>query len=264
MNIIGNARPEYYSPDHPKGAICLATGELSRYPAFTDALVNTIRPSGTTFQWNCGLNVSANFNMGIREGLAAGAEWVWILGDDHEWEPDALMRLLERKVDIIVPLVMRRQPPFIPVIFKEPYVDTPAGQFPPFHWSELPAHGLQEVYTAGSAGMLIRRNVLEKMSDPWFEMGKLGTEFNNEDVYFCHKAREAGFKIYADMDVQLDHWTPVSLRPVRTKQGQWAVAINLSPTAQAVLPPQSLVNLTHVPDSQERTKERFYKERDNA
>jgi hypothetical protein len=264
MIIQGNERPECFSPNHGAGAICIASGELSRYPAFTESVVNLLRPTGTTIQYNCGSNISANFNCGIRDGLSHGAEWIWILGDDHEFESDTLLRLLERKVDIIVPLVMRRQPPFIPVLFKDAYAETPAGQFPPFHWSQLPRHGLlgpeQGLRYAGSAGMLIRRSVLDKMSDPWFEMGKLGTEYNNEDVYFCKKAREAGFEIYADMDVQLDHWTPMSLRPVRTHD-QWAVAINLSPTAQAILPPKTLSGLTHVPDLRERTKERFYSEK---
>lgn len=258
MLIQGNERPEYFNPDHPAGAICIASGELSRYPSFPHALVNLYRPKGTTIQWNCGLNVAANFNMGVREGLEAGAQWVWIMGDDHEFEQDVLLRLLERNVDILVPVVIRRQPPFIPVLFKKPQDDTPFGQFPPYHWSELPQHGLHEVHACGNAGMLIRRHVLEAMTDPWFETGCMGKEYANEDVYFCTKAHQAGFRIFADMDVQMDHWTPVSVRPVR-HHGQWAVAINLSATAQALLTSQSLINMTHYPDSAERTKERFEK-----
>ena len=259
MLIQGNERPESFNPNHPAGAICVASGELSRYPAFPHALVNCYRPKGTTIQWNCGLNVAANFNMGVRQGLADGAQWVWILGDDHEFEPDALLRLLEREVDILVPVVARRQPPFIPVLFKEPQNETPVGQFPPYHWSELPQHGLHEVHTCGSAGMLIRRCVLEAMIDPWFETGHMGKEYTFEDTYFCLKAHQAGFHIYADMDVQMDHWTPMSVRPVR-QHGHWAVAVNLSPTAQAVLTAQSLINMTHYPESMEQTKERFDRE----
>jgi len=259
MLIQGNERPELFSPDHPPGAICVASGELSRYPAFSESLVNVLRPKGTVMPWNCGLNVAANFNQGIREGLAHGAEWVWILGDDHEFEPDALLRLLERRTHIVVPLVCRRQPPFIPVLFKEPQNDTPNGQFPPYHWSELPEHGLLEVYTCGSAGMLIRKPVLDAITDPWFETGRMGSEYTNEDTYFGLKAHRAGYEIYADLDVQLDHWTSMSLRPVR-HQGHWTIAVNLGATAQAILTSQSLINLTHLPEVQERTKARFDRE----
>jgi hypothetical protein len=259
MLVQGNERPECFSPSHPPGAICVASGELARYPAFTESMLNVLRPKGTTIPWHAGLNVAANFNNGVREGLANGAQWVWIMGDDHEFEPDALLRLLERELDIVVPVVARRQPPFIPVLFKAPQDDTPRGQFPPYHWSELPQHGVHEVYTAGSAGMLIRKHVLEGMTDPWFETGHMGNEYTFEDTYFCLKAHQAGFRIYADMDVQMDHWTPMSVRPVR-HQGRWAVAVNLSTTAQALLTAQSLINMTHDPESQERTKARFDRE----
>mgnify|MGYP006866180342 CR=1 FL=1 len=44
-------------------------------------------------------------------------EWAWIMGDDHEFANVALIELLNTQVDIVVPLVVRRQPPFIPVLF---------------------------------------------------------------------------------------------------------------------------------------------------
>jgi GT2 family glycosyltransferase len=219
-------------------------------------MLHMLRPTGTEIQMNCGLNVSANFNAGIRRALANPAvEWVWIMGDDHQFEADALIRLLDRDLDIVVPLVVRRQPPFIPVLFRYPESDTPIGQFPPHHWHQLPSTGLLEVYTAGSAGMLIRRHVLESIGDPWFETGKMGSDLTNEDTYFCKKAQDAGFKIYADMDVQMDHWTPVSFRPIRTAEGQWTVAINLGNDIQVALPPSWLLQL--VQTVKEESKENF-------
>ena len=166
-------------------------------------------------------------------------EWVWIMGDDHEFDASTLLRLLDREVDIIVPLVVRRQPPFIPVLFREPYSDTPLGQFPPYWWHELPQHGLKEVYTAGSAGMLIRKHVLDAMPDPWFELGKMGCDLTNEDTYFCKKAQEAGFKIHVDLDVQMYHWTPMALVPLRTKDG-WTVGMKIGNDLVVALPPASL------------------------
>ncbi len=231
-----NVIPATCPPDLPPGTICVASGELSRYPSFPSSLVNLLRPPGTTIEWHCGLNVAANFNAGIR---AMVGEWVWIMGDDHEFEPTTLLRLLQRDVDMIVPLVVRRQPPFIPVLFKEPTSDTPLGQFPPHWWHELPPHGLVEVHTAGSAGMLIRKHVLEAMDDPWFELGQMGRDVTNEDTYFCKKAREKGFTIYADMDVQMHHWTPMALIPVRTAQG-WTVGMKIGNDLTVALPPKQL------------------------
>lgn len=241
---------------HPPGAICIASGELARYPAFTHALVTMLRPTGTEIFMHMGLNVAANFNTGIRHMMANPAlEWAWIMGDDHQFDPTVLLRLLDRQVEIVVPLVVRRQPPFIPVIFKLPREDTPFGQFPPHYWHELPSSGLVEVYTAGSAGMLIRRSVLERMADPWWETGQMGRDLTNEDTYFCKKAQALGIKIYADMEVTLDHWTPMSLRPVQTPSGEWTVAINMGDDIQVSLPPDYLRLLAG--SVKEHTKENF-------
>ena len=256
MELAANIVPEYVNPNHPPGAICIASGELSRYPSFPSSLINLLRPQGTTIEWHCGLNVAANFNAGVRRMMANPAlQWAWIMGDDHEFEPTTLLRLLNREVDVVVPLCVRRQPPFIPVLFKEPENDTPLGQFPPHHWHQIPSHGLHEVYTAGSAGMLIRRHVLEKIADPWFELGRMGKDLSNEDTYFCQKAQQAGARIYADTDVQLGHWTPMAMWPARTESGVWAVGLDLGQNIKVVLPPAFLRKL--VEQVKEESKENF-------
>jgi hypothetical protein len=243
-------------PDHPPGAICMASGELARYPAFTHSMLHLLRPKGTTIELHCGLNVAANFNAGLRRMLAnPELQWAWIMGDDHEFDPTTLLRLLDRELDVVVPLCVRRQPPFIPVLFKEPESDTPIGQFPPHHWHQLPPAGLLEVYTAGSAGMLIRRRVLEAIPDPWFELGQMGKDLTNEDTFWCIKVQAAGFKIYADCEVTMDHWTPVSFRPIQTDAGRWTVAINLGGGLQVALPPDWLLEL--VQTVKEESKENF-------
>lgn len=234
--------------DHPPGVICIASGELARYPHFTHSMLNVLRPKGTQVHMGIGLNVAANFNSGVRQMMATpGLEWVWIMGDDHEFDPTTLLRLLDHELDIVVPLVVRRQPPFIPVLFKKPQSDTPLGQFPPFHWQDLPPDGLlgpaDGLYTCGSAGMLIRRHVIEALTDPWFEMGKMGKDLTNEDTHFCLKAQELGFTIHADLDTRMDHWTPVSLRPVQTETGVWTVALNLGGNIVVSLPPSLLTEL---------------------
>ena len=237
MELAGNLVPADPNPNLPFGTICVASGELARYPSFCDSLVHVLKPKGTSVEWSCGLHVAANFNACIRRMVG---EWVWILGDDHEFEPTALIRLLEHDLDVVVPLCVRRQPPFIPVLFKEAKDDTPEGQFPPHYWHQLPAHGLHEVYTAGSAGMLIRKRVLDAIGDPWFEMGQMGRDLANEDTHFCQKVQKAGFKIYADTDVQLGHWTPMALWPARLESGAWTVGIDMGQNVKIVLPPQSL------------------------
>lgn len=227
---------------HPQGTIAVASGDLARYPGFSVSLVNVLRPKNTCISWNIGLNVAANFNACIREMLNSDGEWIWIMGDDHIFQPDTLIRLLDHRLDVVLPLVVRRRPPFIPVLFKEVTPECPPGQFPPYQWHELPKEGgLFEVQHAGSAGMLIRRNVIEELGDDnWFEFGKLGGDQMNEDTYFCKKIREAGFKIFADLDTFMGHITPMCLWPQRTKDGQWTIGIDMGADFIAALPPSFL------------------------
>ena len=60
---------------------------------------------------------------------------------------------------------------------------------------------------AGTGCLLIYREVLQKLSDPWFEIkDKPNLEVEPEDFYFCRKAREAGFKIALDTRFPTNHW----------------------------------------------------------
>lgn len=236
--LVANIEPTSYRSDHPPGAICVASGELSRYPQFTHSLNSLLRPRGTTLELHCGLRPADNFNAGLRRMLANPAlQWAWIMGDDHQFEPTTLLRLLERELDVVVPLCVRRQPPLIPTLFKAAESETVLGQLPPYHWHQLPQHGLMEVPRAGSGGMLVRRRVLTAMSDPWFETVQY------EDIRFCDKVRNLGFAIYVDLDVQLDHWTPISLRPLRLASGQWTVGILINQTMHVALPPEYLLQM---------------------
>lgn len=64
--------------------------------------------------------------------------------------------------------------------------------------------GLTEVKSIGFGVTLIRTDVFFKMAEPWFATPYDGVNFIGEDVYFCHMAKEAGFKIYIDNDLSQD------------------------------------------------------------
>jgi hypothetical protein len=82
-----------------------------------------------------------------------------------------------------------------------------------------------EVDAAGSAGMLVRREVLDTIGDPWFESTN-GTVLN-EDVIFCRKARAAGFRVFATADVVMGHLGIFNVRPAR-REGRWGALTEFS------------------------------------
>ena len=219
--------------DHPPGTIALSVGDLARYHDFTMAIRSTIEPPGTVVHMYRSLSMPANLNNIVRE-MRPESEWLWIQADDQVWEPDALMRLLDREVDVVVPLITRRHPPFSTLVFKE---ETELG-FKPYAYDELPARGLLEVHSCGSGGMLVRRHVLDKIRewqghDRLFEY--LAGEVPNEDTEFCRKLREVGVKIYCDVEVTLGHCGMFIAWPKRSEDGKWGINFQMGDASNGLV-----------------------------
>lgn len=204
---------------HPPGTIVLpnAVG-IVRYVQFAASMFQLEQPEGTTISIHRSASVAENTNASIREMTG---EWAWLIADDHVFPPDTLLRLLDRQVDIIVPVCCKRAPPYPLVLFHEHGTREWGGREYPawqaLHHSELPEEGVFTVDAAGSAGMLIRRRVLDAIGEPWFENspGAAG----NEDVLFCKKAREHGFDIHVDSEVFIGHLSDHCVWP--DKQHGW-------------------------------------------
>jgi hypothetical protein len=69
-------------------------------------------------------------------------------------------------------------------------------------------HGLQEVDMMGAGCLLVRRDVFERLSPPWFDFTinqETDAIIHSEDTSFCEQARAAGFPLLLDGDVQCEH-----------------------------------------------------------
>lgn len=197
---------------------------------FTVSLAGTRQPPDTNLTIMASASVTENLNAAIRQ-LRDEDEWVWILGDDHVWEHDCLIRLLEAlddtpDADIIVPLVVKRNPPWHVVVFKTAGIHHDGmPRWTPYAWDEIPEAGVFEVDAAGSAGMLVRREVFDRIGDPWFR--STGGVVLNEDVTFCADARRLGFRIFATADVTMGHLGIFNVRPLR-RGGRWGALTEFS------------------------------------
>jgi hypothetical protein len=84
---------------------------------------------------------------------------------------------------------------------------------------------LYEAFTTGMGFMKVRSGVVESMPRPWFYCYEwdwispsgeyLAGLTIEEDTSFCHRARQAGYKVYVDPTMLLGHWKKVMVDPWR-------------------------------------------------
>jgi len=226
----------YLKPAHEPGEIVYCTTGYARCESFYNSLMLLEVPHGTQIAKSVGTGLASMMN-GLMHGLRAESRWVFILGDDHEFRPDVLKRLLMRAelyhLPCVVPLVCRKVPPFESVLFDlkttKPleFQDLPSGDDP------------VEIHAAGTAGMLVQRNVIDKIGFPWFRMAFGGPDLSDEDVYFCHRIREAGFSIYVDPTISMSHIpAEVYVSPKRWPNGEWSVEFRWADGRSFAIPSQ--------------------------
>ena len=214
------------------GTMGLIAGDLGRYTDFTTSLAIMQKPPTLRLVVGKSTDVVGNCNLICRN---VEGDWLFLMGDDHVFDPDILLRLLAHDVDIVVPLVFTRTPPYKPVVVDaEDHVDE-LGHTVYRVAHDLPEHGLREVYAAGSAGMLIKRWVLDEIADPWFATDGRGL---NEDFTFCAKARDVGARIYVDVDTPMGHIAPHTVWP-DYRDGGWHPNLILGP--DTVVPLKNIV-----------------------
>jgi GT2 family glycosyltransferase len=202
---------------------------VSRYPDFHSDLTFLHRPHAAFLSHYSGPYVPINRNALCQEAIDNDCEWLLMIDDDHRFSPDLLERLLAHEADVVVPLCLKRQAPYLPVIYQE------TGDL----WrvltaDQMPATGVHEVAAAGTGCMLIHRHVLEAIPKPWFEMGRTSDGgLTGEDLEWSKKLRDHGFKILLDADTRIGHIAQVVVWP-----GDKQVRMELGPGIEITLEPQ--------------------------
>lgn len=63
--------------------------------------------------------------------------------------------------------------------------------------------GLEEVDHIGFGVILISMKAFSSIPEPWFATPYDGQKFIGEDIFFCHKAKKQGLKLWVDHDLSL-------------------------------------------------------------
>jgi glycosyltransferase involved in cell wall biosynthesis len=155
-----------------------------------------------------GENTDIARNKAVEYALEKKANYLWFLDDDVQvpfFTARQLIYTLEQSDAMIVGGIYcsKHLPP-------EPLVYRGKGQGAFWKWK------LEEIFEVDGIGggcMMINMEVFKHLEKPYFKtVDKViteGTEVGNsatEDLYFCNKVRDAGFKILADAHVMCRHW----------------------------------------------------------
>jgi hypothetical protein len=92
-----------------------------------------------------------------------------------------------------------------------------------YSWTELPVTGLFQIPmgdSAGQAGALVRKPILDLLGDPWFEGGQLTPGRLMEDMYFIHRLHKLNVPMHVDCDQIMPHIANVTITPQR-HGGRW-------------------------------------------
>jgi len=169
--------------------------------AWAGGFRNLIIPGSYTFLSGAPYDMARN--TGCQKLLEIGWSHLMFIDDDTILPPDGVLRLLNHKLPIVSGLYYRRNLPLFPVMLRE----NEQGR----NWiTEYTDNSLMEVDYVGSGCMMIHRDVLTTVPQPWFEwkvdrMDLAPDQRMSEDFSFCQKARQHGYKIIVDTSIKCKH-----------------------------------------------------------
>jgi hypothetical protein len=145
-------------------------------------------------------------NQMVDQAITDGVDWLLWIDDDHSFPPDMARRLLAHDKPWIGINATTRNEPLRFTAWKKP------GQM---LVTDDTTHGIEKVWRMGMGISLISAEVFKAIDPPWFFTPYVETDegryFQGEDMYFCDKARAAGFDPFVDHDItkQTEHLTIV-------------------------------------------------------
>lgn len=206
--------------------ILIAVPSMDSVPAvFAQSLAMLEKVGNCAIAFKVGSLVYTSRNELAQQAIKMGADYIFWLDSDMAFEADTLKQMLktmeENKLDMLSGVYYRRNPPYTPVLFNR--LETSDEEKVDFSEFEKIPEGIFEVGGCGFGCVLMKTDILVSV------LGRFRTFFNpmkgaGEDLAFCIRARECGYKIYADSSISLGHCS----HSIVTKQFFEAYSLGLS------------------------------------
>lgn len=169
---------------------------------FSDALLEMVAQNLPILNLGLAHSISSriafNRNKCVEKAKSLGATDILFIDADTTFPTNGLIRLLGHDKDIVGATTRRRNHHGFPVGVQEN--ESEIGKLVPMRLLGFPF-------------MLINMKVFDKLERPYFaemprnkmpEMNLSPDELIGEDEYFCHMIRNAGFKVWCDMNLSTE------------------------------------------------------------
>lgn len=179
---------------------------MDQVPAlFAQSLALLQKPENTTLVMKMGTLIYTSRHELANMALDMDADYIFWMDSDMTFRQDCLMRMIqtleENDLDILSGLYFRRVPPYTPVLFDRLEIN---GNI--CSWSEFKGlpEGLFEIGGCGFGCLLTKTDIF---LDGLARYGNMFTPIGNngEDIAFCVRAREMGYKIMCDPSMVCGH-----------------------------------------------------------
>jgi len=203
----------------PPGAVIVPTGIAPRFHEFYDSLDLMLVPEGSARMRLGGPDCDTNRNRALRN-IPPEAQWAFFLDDDQTFDQDILVRMLETMygmpgIDALAGWYVKKTPPFPPIIFADAPMDSEVA-FDRLMLSDVveakKRSPLLQIAACGGGILLVKREALDKIGDPWFTPGP-GRQWGG-DIGFGKSMKDHGLKLWADLALPVGHCMPAVITPV--------------------------------------------------
>ena len=179
-------------------AICVPVRDFVTV-MFTNSLSNLTYKCGQANQ-----HVTVNMVMGsevtmqrqelVEQALDTDCTHLLWIDSDISFPTYTLNALLSHDKDIIACNYSTRVPPHRPVAFRSEH-DLDSRVYD--------GTGIQKIWAVGMGCMLVKREVYENIPVPHFRISwdEVNDSLMGEDIYFCTKAKEAGYDVWLENDL---------------------------------------------------------------
>jgi hypothetical protein len=132
-----------------------------------------------------------------RQALEEKADYLLWLDSDMRFPKETIGHLILRDKPIVAANYATRRMPIKPVAMMD------GGGKIDRVYTGPESQGLEPVDYVGMGVMMVKREVFEKIEAPWFAIpySTIGNHYIGEDVFFCRKAKEAGYEVLLDHDL---------------------------------------------------------------